>query len=142
MAAYESIAVPYVPPWAVLRRRRGSAYVVAAASTAPTPDPDVDPPEVTILSPAVGSSITNATPLRVRVTDTAGLRNVILFMGSSDEVGRLVVHDGCCFLPPFTSSTRINIAGGFEFVLRRDGGWKGSPSLSVRAFDVAGNEGQ
>lgn len=103
---------------------------------------DPMPPVVIIVSPPIGTRIGANTPLVLDVTDNVALRNVILYARFSGRVAAEVVHDGGCFLAPYTASSRSNLANGFQFTLRRQGGWPGSPSLSVRAFDTAGNEGQ
>lgn len=130
------LPLPYTRPW--LRGAYQAAFVPGGEER-----PDIDPPVVTIVGPPAGASIGREQPIRLRVTDEAVLRNVILYLRFVGQAASEVVHDGCCFLEPYVQgSRRTVVADGYEFTLMRTGGWPGSPSLSVRAFDVAGNEGR
>lgn len=102
---------------------------------------DTTPPEVEITSPPPYSAILPTTPLRVRVTDGTGLRRVMLLAEFAGSRVYEVVHDGTQFAPLYRSaSVRQSIANGYQYELRRSGGWPGSPTLRVAAIDVAGNE--
>lgn len=106
----------------------------------PCPEPDDTPPEVTIISPSVGSTITPTTPLVLRVTDETELGRVLLYAKYRGKDAAEVIHDGGDYLPPYAHSSRSEVPGGWQYTLRRTGGWPGSPSLYVRAVDRAGNE--
>lgn len=102
---------------------------------------DTTPPEVEILSPAPYSAILPTTPIRVRVTDATGLRRVMLLAEFAGSRIYEVVHDGTQFASLYRhGSVRQSISDGFQYELRRSGGWPGSPTLRVVAIDTAGNE--
>lgn len=136
---YDYTPMGSLPP--VLRSLRERRFGMAKLPMAK--ESDETSPAVSIIDPPPGTPIGRSQPIRLRVTDDTGLRNVILYLRFSGQQASEVVHDGCCFLAPYTQgSRRTVIAGGFEFSLMRQGGWPGNPSLSVRAFDTGGNEGQ
>ncbi len=123
------------PATAEPRRYEG---VIDPAGAAPAPLNT--PPLVTVVGPPAGSPITADTVLRVRVTDTEGLRTVRVFVVS--DAAEEVAFNGATFTPPFSTSERTPIAGGWEFALRRRFGWpRGGFTLKVLPLDTAGEEG-
>jgi hypothetical protein len=100
-------------------------------------------PVVTNISPSVGAGINAQTPLTLQVTSPvlAAFRSIIV-EASFPVLGVYeVVHDGLQFGPNYNQlSSKVPIAGGFNFTILRNGGWPGSPTIVVNAVDVNGNE--
>ena len=101
---------------------------------------DQTPPTVGNFSPANGTTITDTDPIFFDVTDNSGeFRRVIVAVTQGDQTE--LAHDGDAFLAPYSDlSTRINIADGFRYTLRRSGGWSASATVRVFAVDLSGNE--
>ncbi len=107
------------------------------------PDVDSSAPAVVVVSPAPGTPIYRMTEVVVNVTDNSGTFRVIEFqvqLGGDVAGDRFVIHDGLVFLPAFRTSYRIPIANGFQYTLRRIGGWPSPPKFYARAIDQSGNE--
>jgi hypothetical protein len=119
----------------ILEAYERGQYVIA--------DPaDETPPTVTVLSPEPGTPIGRNDEVVIRITDDVGLASAPLY-AIYDIIGLWeVVHDGDDFSPPFGESKRIVIASGYEFVLKRAGGWPELPlTLRVKPVDTSGNKG-
>lgn len=104
---------------------------------------DTDPPIVTIISPAVGSSIARTIPIVFNVTDPGGdFRRIIIVATFASSSLKEVVHDGNTFGPKYVGSinTRTVITDGFQYTILRDGGWPANLVLTPFAIDTAGNE--
>lgn len=82
------------------------------------------------------------TPIVINVTDAVGLGMVLLEVDfapfGSKAPERIAVGDG--FSPPYAASSRVAIAGGYQYTVRRAGGWPAAPRFNVWATDRAGNE--
>jgi hypothetical protein len=94
---------------------------------------------LTVISPTPGQPISATKPLVIEVTDEgAALDKVVIMAAYSGVLQKEVVYDGSAFAPTFTNNTnaKASITSGFRFTLLRDGGWPGSPTITV----VAGSE--
>lgn len=108
---------------------------------------DGTPPTVTLVSPAAGlipgpRSQAKDVPIVIQVTDLApGILAVFVWFKQSDESEWIMVHNGAAFLGSFTgTSTRTAIANGYEYSLKRAGGWDGDNfQIHVAAIDADGN---
>ncbi len=107
--------------------------------------PDATGPVVTLVSPSEGS-IAATDNVHVTVTDNYGLVRCILgvrlSIGTTDEKFEFI-HDGDGFAVgyTFTPNARTVITDGFDFVLKRLGGWPGGAmKFMVYSFDTDGNE--
>lgn len=116
-----------------------SAYTLT--DPPPPPVPDTTPPTVTLISPPAGSQILPAAPIVIEVTDATGLSAVVAWA----EYGGVtfpaeVIHDGVDFKYAFGTSTRIAIAGGYRYTVRRRAGWpSGRVDIKFRPVDDKGN---
>lgn len=121
----------------------GNELVLASSAFAFAAEPltEVNPPSVTVVSPAAGSTITVATPLVVDVVDAEGhLQTTVVSISFDDSTEAEVAHNGSIFSSRYLGSTRTAIANGFRYSLVRVGGWRASPRLHVYAFDSKGNQ--
>lgn len=96
---------------------------------------------VTNVQPANLAEVQPADTLSFDVTSTTGLLRVLVCVdplnaGHAPELA----HDGGSFQNLYEGSARTVIAGGFRYVLRRDGGWYAPPRLLIFAVDSAGQE--
>lgn len=98
---------------------------------------DDEKPVVTLISPANGSKIGRADAITVRVTDEIDLARVIISV--QQGASRELAHDETGFVGLYASSTRTAIAGGYEFALRRTGGWSYTATVHVSPNDFGGN---
>ncbi len=101
---------------------------------------DVNPPVVTLVSPADGSPVAESTPIVLKVEDDVGLAHIgidVTFPSGISEA----IYDGIRFKPAYDGgSTIVAIAGGFQFTLRRAfGGWPATLAINIEAIDTAGN---
>ena len=108
------------------------------ASVVPPPAPPPSPPTITNFSPPPGTSIFSTNPIQFDVIDPDGLTVVILHIKYLGSDNYEVVYDGGGFSPAFSNSTIQSILNGFHFVLRRNGGWPGSPYIYAIAVDSLG----
>lgn len=93
-------------------------------------------PTVTLVSPAPGTLIARSTPFVVDVQDENAGVFAALFVKVATSRLYEVAHDGEAFSYLYQAgSTRAAISGGYRFTLRREGGWPGAPTFTVRAFD-------
>lgn len=93
-------------------------------------------PTVALVSPAPGTLIARNTPFVVDVQDENAGVFAALFVKVATSRLYEVAHDGEGFSYLYQAgSTRDVISGGYRFTLRRDGGWPGAPTFTVRAFD-------
>jgi hypothetical protein len=118
----------------------GYAWEGPEAPPAGSSDPSA--PQVALVSPAEGTAISRTQAITLDVTDVGlGLRRVLLLASFESMEAPELVHDGNAFSVPYVaSSTREAIAGGFRYVLLRNGGWPDAPTLTAHAFDQGGNE--
>lgn len=101
---------------------------------------DVQPPTIGNFVPSVGTPIKRSDAIQFDVLDNlSSLRRAEIFVTLDGET--YVVHDGEKFRGQFSNlSTRTPIAGGFRFIVRRNGGWTTPPTFEVHATDTSGNE--
>jgi hypothetical protein len=105
-----------------------------------TPEPTT--PVVDNVDPPAGTAIAPADPLSFDVTDPDGFAAILLSAEFPNVPGEELVFNGTNFTEPYAAgSTRVAVAEGFHFELRRAGGWPGPPSLTVYPFDSLGTEG-
>jgi hypothetical protein len=105
----------------------------------PPDPPDVDPPEISDVTPTPSTPIDPLQAIAFDVTDNAALARVFVFAVFANGDAE-VVHDGHGFARRYATSTREEIEGGFHFDVRRVGGWPSAFVLRVRALDTRGNE--
>ncbi len=101
-----------------------------------------NPPIVSNVVPAVGTTLQPGTSVSFDVTDSdSAIRKVAIWVGYPNISDREMVFDGVAFMPHFSGSLRTSIANGFHYILRRGGGWLDiGISINVLAIDVTGNE--
>lgn len=97
-------------------------------------------PVIDSFVPSVGSPLDRNTPIQFNVTDEGStLRRVMVLVTLNGET--FVVHDGDVFRGQFANySTRVVITGGFQYSIRRNGGWVYPPTFEISAIDTGGNE--
>ncbi len=102
---------------------------------------DENPPAVTY-SPASGTPLDPSSAVGVDVTDSSGLRTVLVTVDFPELKLSEVVHDGVDFKGPYKGlSTFAALSlGHFQYAVRRKGGWPEGPVFHVYAADAAGNE--
>lgn len=120
---------------------RLSSFVTTVSTSSVTPLIRT-PPTITNFSPATGSSIYVTTPVGFDITDDGPFRRIIIHALYSASRIDEVVHDGNTYGPKYTGSlnTRTAIAGGYTYVMLRDGGWPESPIITPYAIDITGSE--
>jgi hypothetical protein len=100
---------------------------------------DQSRPVVTVVSPAPGTQIARNAPVVVDVTDDSGTVGVVLLVRFPNFRVLEGIWDGENWGFNYTSasvkSTRVAIANGWRFTLRRDGGWPGAPTFIARGLD-------
>jgi hypothetical protein len=108
----------------------------------PTPV-GVDPPIITIVSPAPPNPVGETEPIVVRVVSpSAPLRRVFLYALFTSPLRWEVIHaGGLTFGPAYVGNTRVSITNGFEYNLLRNGGWPSSPKIDAIAISTTGVEG-
>lgn len=103
-----------------------------------------NPPTITNYQPPIGTPIVATSPIQFDVLDDeTNFRRVFVEVAFPDSTGVTeVVHDGTGFQGLYSAgSSRVIITGGFRYLVRRSGGWPGTPEFLVFAIDHAGNEG-
>lgn len=121
----------------------GAIGVAELFTTSVLPAGSSSPPQITVISPTVGSSISYYTPLVIEVTDdlSSFARIIIVADFGGGTPIRDVVHDGTSFGPAYDSaSTRASITNGFRYSIVRNGGWPSSPTITPFAIDSDGGE--
>jgi hypothetical protein len=108
------------------------------------PAPDTAPPVVGSFTPPLGGLISPQQPISFQVTDDSGaFRRIIIHARFNDGLEE-VVFNGDSFRGLYGggNSSRVIVAGGFDFTILRGEGWpQGGPvALNVFAIDEAGNE--
>lgn len=110
----------------------------------PPSDPkDTTAPVVSFVT-TPGAELSPTDPVVVDVTDNLnalGLVMLGLVQTGSDVVE--LVHDGTSFMPRYSAlSTRVAIANGYRYSLRRAGGWAAGAALTFKvwAVDTDGNQ--
>lgn len=108
---------------------------------------DNDPPAVAFITSI--SEIGPNQEIVIQVTDDlSAFRRIILMVHFTYSGVVESVHDGDGFEPLYVAqSTRVPISGGFEYTVKRKGGWPQVPGIQtfmkwkVFAIDTTGNEG-
>jgi hypothetical protein len=100
------------------------------------------PPVISNVSPGTGVAISATAPLEFDVTDNSGLfRRVVVKLQFVGQEAWEIAYDGDYFDPRYSvGSSRAVITNGWRYTLNRDGGWPGSPTLTVFAIDQQGWE--
>lgn len=97
-------------------------------------------PTITLVSPANGSAISRDTPIIIDVTDDESVSELFALAGYSFLEAREVALEAGAFSTPYASHSSIeDIDGGVRLTLRRKEIWPTAPTLSVFAWDGAGN---
>ena len=96
---------------------------------------------MTLLGPASGQ-VEPSTAIDLEVTDNVALRRVLV-VARFDSLGvEELVHNGDRFAAAYSGrSTRLAVAGGSSYSIRRNGGWPAPVTLEVYAIDTSGSEG-
>ena len=101
---------------------------------------DFQDPLVSVVTPALGSSVLAETPLVISITDNVALRRALIVARFADGTEE-VVHTGDRFAQSYLAySQRSAISGGWQYSLRRTAGWPLAPTLDVYAIDTSGRE--
>lgn len=99
-------------------------------------------PVVTLVSPSVLEALDRDTAVVIDVTDNVALGRVLVVAQLESLGVEELVHNGDRFAAAFSgSSSRVAIAGGWRYTVRRGGGWAAPPTLTVYAVDATGTEG-
>ncbi len=95
-------------------------------------------PPVVVFDPASGVTLSPSQVIRVRVTDDFLKRNQLTaeYTGGAWEV---IFMQGR-FAALYSQSTRQSIPGGFDYFVRRTGGWPSAPTIHADPYDTSGNE--
>lgn len=123
----------------------GGRTTTATASYAPSyvapPPGDTTPPTLVNLEPADGA-VRAQTVISFDLIDETELGLVAVVASFPDGSAELI-HDGEGFRGNYLGSANLRtaIAGGFHYAVRRDGGWRSSPTLEWFAVDASGNIG-
>jgi hypothetical protein len=121
----------------------GVVYEIEQANWDPsTGAADTTPPTVTVVSPAVGTTISPTDALVIDVEDETSLQTVILMVRYPSPPNRPteVIWDGTAFRFPFLESQIVQSPTANQFNIRRTNGWQASPTIQVHAVDSSGNE--
>lgn len=123
-------------------QKLGSAsYTVDPDPTPPTVE--TEPPVVDNFVPVPGTQLNRNDSVSFDVTDNSGTLGRVLVAVSFPETGEVeLVYDGVAFTPKYANqSVRTTIAQGFNFDLRRFGGWPAAVTATIRvwAVDPSGN---
>jgi len=108
-------------------------YVTASVGSAPV---------VSNILPTPGSNIQETNILSFDITDDSGqFKRIIIHAYFPTLRIKEVVHDGG-FGPTYTDSANIVtvISGGYNYALRRDGGWPSNPTIIPYVIDISGSE--
>jgi hypothetical protein len=112
-----------------------SAYTI---TDPPTPA-DASAPTVTLISPTDGSRIGRYRDLVLTVTD-ASVFTAFLWITYPGTTPDDLVYTGEAFGKAFAESSTVEeIEGGYQYTLRRAGGWPGNPTVYVKPIDASGN---
>ncbi|SDY60538.1 S8 family serine peptidase [Nitrosomonas halophila] len=95
------------------------AAVQAVAATVATPIVDTEPPQVTILEPLSGATVSGLVPVDIEATDNVGVVRTELWVNHT--------------------SVAVDTSEPFAFSWDSNGTPNGKANLVVRAFDAAGN---
>lgn len=104
---------------------------------------DILAPAVSNVTPAEGTTLASDTVLGFDLTDAVGLALALVWVRLPNGDTE-VVHDGTSFTERYgAESTRSAISGGWQYRLRRNGGWPlsqgGTLSVRIGASDSGGN---
>jgi len=98
---------------------------------------DTTSPVVTLISPVAGTAVLSTDAVTIRVTDETSLSRVIISV--QQGTNRELAHDETGYVGMYASSTKAAVSGGFDFVVRRTGGWTYPPTIYVSPNDASGN---
>jgi hypothetical protein len=103
---------------------------------------DTTKPVIQNFSPPPGAQLQKTQPIFFDVTDTSGLRRVLVVASYPSLGVEEVVHDGTSWGPQYSLAPnyRAPLESGYAFTILRRGGWPAPPTLRTYAIDVAGNE--
>jgi hypothetical protein len=109
----------------------------------PVPPAPLPPPGVVIVALITPiSTISKTTPVIIDVYSTAvPLRRAWVNASYAGLLPDDMVHNSDRFGAAYQGSTNVrsNITNGYRFTLLRDGGWPGTPSITVHAVDTLGS---
>lgn len=119
-------ALPYVYAWNII----------------PVPIGPVGPPGIIIIDLITPiATISKTTPIIIDVYSTAvPLRRAWVNASYAGFLPDDMVHNSDRFGSAYQGSTNVrsNITNGYRFTLLRDGGWPGTPAITVHAVDTLG----
>lgn len=101
-----------------------------------------EPPTVVFVEPTPPNLPSPGRSIVLEVTDADGFA-ALLVLAEYGTGAYEVVHDGDAFAQVYAAqSTRVSIAGGYRYTLKRAGGWFGERvTIRVVAVDVYGDVG-
>jgi hypothetical protein len=118
------------------------AFLLNVVPSDPTP-PDTEPPLLTNFVPAVGSLLSSPhQPIQFDIQDLSGeLAAVIIRVRQRGQKVTEMVFEYDQFVEPYSEFSTYEILedGTWRMVLRRSGGWRGTPLLRAFALDKSGN---
>jgi hypothetical protein len=121
----------------VARELLGSrpASLVGSLPPPPTPEPVAEDAVVTLLAPLSGQ-VEVQTEVRFTVEAPAQRELVVVFVWVAypEDGGTEVIWTGDGFAPRYSTSTRLPLANGFDFTIKRVGGWQSAPQFAIKAF--------
>jgi len=109
----------------------GATNIAFSAVVSP-PIVDALPPTITLVSPSPGTKIARNTPFVVDVTDNFGSPFVAIWVRCAGTRVYEVAWDGSGWSELYSIGSSLV---GNRYTLRREGGWPGAPTITIRAFD-------
>lgn len=123
----------------------GAFHANYAANVSVFQAPPVPPsaPTISDVEPAAGVAVYADTAISFSVTDIDNFSSIIPMIildpyGTPEPVSRGVADGDFAFEARYSSSTRIAIANGYRYTIRRRGGWPAAPRLQIWATDLSG----
>lgn len=127
-------------PLAIVSSTQGHGVKDSRSFVVAAPPPVLSTPSIGNWTPDPAVQIAATTVVGFDVTDTHGLRRVVVYAATAAGGGELV-YDGAAFVAPYmVGSSTTAIANGLRFSIARDDGWTVAPRLTVVAVNVDGIE--
>lgn len=114
----------------------------ASASPTYTVSNPTGSPTISNVSPAAGSTLSRNDAISFRITDETEVVDIILSARYPSGAHEVIYRAGA-FTATYSESTRSAVAeasgSGFDFVIRRAGGWPAKPEICLDVVDSDGN---
>jgi hypothetical protein len=115
--------------------------LVGATSDEEEEEVPAEQPLLEVLSPVPGASIAASAEVHARVTDASALSQVVLTVSLGGGALEEVAFNGTRFASTYAeNSTTSAVEDGWEFRLRRAGGWP-SGNFTLRLLPLLSEEG-